>query len=189
MAVIGFIFFSPLQILLLPFNILIALKQIITALFKITEFLLRSFLFSSYLFLFVLWIIIPSLGFQSVSLHLFYNFSKMFMVTSGDISDHFKNLIVSFFSYKTYELLSCKSCSGSAGGAGQQPQYITRVCRISFCKLFLKFYLFINPVGYFKTIKYPLNKILSNGAKSSNTSMFSKMLIIVFLNFKFILAL
>jgi len=105
MAVVAFIFFSPLQITLLPLNIFIALKQITTALLKFTAFVCRSFLFLSHLFLFVLWIIVPSLAFQSVSLHLFYNFFKMFMVTPGDISDRFKNLVVSLFSYHTYELL------------------------------------------------------------------------------------
>ena len=105
MAVVAFIFVSPLQITLLPLNIFIALKQITTALLKFTAFVCRSFLFLSHLFLFVLWIIVPSLAFQSVSLHLFYNFFKMFMVTPGDISDRFKNLVVSVFSYHTYELL------------------------------------------------------------------------------------
>ena len=76
---------------------------------------------------------------------------------------------INFYSFfKNNELLSCNPRSGSAGGAGQQPQYITSVCRISFCRFFFQFYLL---------------------TKSSNTSMFDKMLNIVFLNYKFILAL
>ena len=103
-----------------------------------------------------------------VSLLHFYKFLKTFLVTACNIIVQIKNLLVSFFSYKIYELLSYKPCSGSAGGAGQQPQYITSICRISFCKFFLNFYSF---------------------TKSSNTSMFDKMLNIVFLNYQFILAL
>ena len=80
----------------------------------------------------------------------------------------FYSSFIFYSSFKNNELLSCKPCSGRAGGARQLPQYITSICRILFCRFFFQFYLL---------------------TKSSNTSMFDKMLNIVFLNYKFILAL
>jgi len=87
-----------------------------------------------------------------------------------------------YSSFKNNELLSSNPCSGRARRAQQLPQYITSICRILFCRFFFNFYSLTNLVGYFKTIKCSLKKNLSNEVKSSNTSMFDKMLNIVFLN-------